>query len=116
MSLGAAHSTGAVITTSNGWRIEHTPDGKVIMNKRIEKTISNYNTYGPFYGFHTQIDFPFALKIDYQSHTSWKIGSGFAVAAGNLGRTTTGFNAYGMGTAGDSMACTLDILVIGEQA
>lgn len=114
--IGKVHGGGRTISPEkDGWKIENIPGGIVQMTKTVERSVSNYNTYGPFYGFYIDISFPIKLKLGYQAHIEWQIGAGFSIPAGNLSRSSTGFRAYGMGTGNGSQNCKIDILVIGEK-
>lgn len=89
--------------------------GKMEVWGRGTWTLTNYATVNNFYAYYNTINLPVTFTDRPIVHYALQIGSGFSIpSAGFMGVTTTGFNWYGLATAGGTQDCTVTFVVTGK--
>ena len=105
------------VYTANGWTVREWPDGWIEAHKRISGSITHYYQNGGFYGYNTEVTFPFTMaNTDYSLTQEWQIGSGFSMAAAALGHSKTGSRLYALGTASGTQNYTCWLCLKGYKA
>lgn len=100
---------------TNGWKWEKWNSGKYICWGLFRDTRTHYTTINGFYGYYSSdfkypITFPEAPIV----HFNCKVGSGFAVPAGDVAMSTIQARCYALSTASGQVACSWELYVVGR--
>ena len=117
--FSAVSKTPVKYGTANGWDYVLYSDKSIEATRTIEQTLSYYTEIAGFYGYNiANIALPFTMQdTSYFVAPMWSIGTGFSIAGGLLGVTTTTFNAIALATSGGSSEdVTLRLLLKGNIA
>lgn len=118
-NFSAVSKTPVKYGIANGWDYVLYSDKSIEATRTIERTLSYYTEIAGFYGYNiADIALPFTMQdTSYFVAPMWSIGTGFAIAGGLLGATTTTFNAIALATSGGSSEdVTLRLLLNGHIA
>lgn len=94
-------------------------DGRMLINVYIHTlTKTHYTTYNNMYGYFQAVDWAtdtgwYFKDTNYAVSYDWRVGSGFAICAGEMQRTTGKCSVYALSSASNSQPVNISLQVQG---
>ena len=103
--------------TTNGWQYQKYKSGWIDAYRLYTGNLSNYATYNGFYAYSVNFTPPFTMaNTAYSVSAEWYIGSGFAMPATTLNKSTTGFTVYALASQSGTQSVNLWVHLVGHVA
>lgn len=103
--------------TTNGWQYQKYKSGWIDAYRFYSGNLSNYATYNGFNAYSVAFTPPFTMaNTAYSVSAEWYIGSGFAMPATTLNKSTTGFTVYALASQSGTQSVNLWVHLVGHVA
>lgn len=103
--------------TTNGWNYQKYKSGWIDAYRLYTGNLSNYATSNGFYAYSVSFTPPFTMaNTAYSVSAEWYIGSGFAMPATTLNKSTTGFTVYALASQSGTQSVNLWVHLVGHVA